>query len=43
MDRSDFLNRISEVKELIQKIGGTIESEIVAEPASRKEVQELER
>lgn len=43
MNRSDFLNQISEVKQMIQNIGGTIQSELVAEPASMREVQELER
>lgn len=43
MNRSDFLNQISEVKQMIQNIGGTIESELVAEPASKSDVQELER
>lgn len=43
MNRSDFLNQILEVKQMIQNIGGTIQSELVAEPASMREVQELER
>lgn len=43
MNRSDFLNQISEVKQMIQNIGGTIESELVAEPASKSDAQELER
>lgn len=43
MNRYEFLNRITEIKEMIQKIGGTIESEIVAEPANMKDVKELER
>ncbi len=38
MNRSDFLSQISEVKQMIQNIGGTIQSEIAAEPASRKVV-----
>ena len=43
MNRSEFLNRITEIKEMIQKVGGTIRSEIVAEPANMKDVKELER
>ena len=43
MNRSEFLNRITEIKEMIEKIGGTIRSEIVAEPANMKDVKELER
>ena len=43
MDRIEFLEQISEIKHLIENVGGIIVSETVSEPANRDEVEQLEK
>lgn len=43
MNRSEFLNQLSEVKQLINNAGGNILSETVTEPANKNDVEQLEQ
>ena len=43
MNRIEFLEQISEIKHLIENVGGIIVSETVSEPANRDEVEQLEK